>query len=809
MHSSHLANNSLNQHDEPLPHKHHQRKYHHTHRYDRSSFPCSHPSSNVHSQSSMSSSCYKSTSPHHNPPSPNLILNTSNNISKQSAILLYQAFVGGESERSSKVDRVLGGMPDEKSVFMNHQNNTILAAGTQRNHIQSDDSISHNINSFLNEISSSDSISDSILDDENILRRINSMDGNSSISNQQSVDEDHLQYDEESTDSTKRDPMRKAPSRSAITSVLSSNRKKVGTVLISLASLWLYSKYKRKNNKDRRHNFPTSSNITPQKIIGVCKLLMKLFSTQLSRLRLSSFLHTTGKNRLISAAPQSTAASNISWENATAAPLAHLLSLTKTGSISKVMLRGPVISYLHSRQSFVSNGGNQPKQKWSKTTLPSHNSNLLQEILSAILNHGCDDITTLPEPLWQRFLGGPALVIFPFAYLGALYWIMRRLQKSQLDGENDINFGTDKHNTHSSTPNVTFDDVAGIDSALQELSEVVAYIRNPHIFHSIGASPPRGILLYGAPGAGKTLLARAIAGEAGKRTVGAEKGSTINCFAVCSGSDFVETYVGRGAARVRSLFRGVREEAWKNFQGRRSERRRQILVNQQHAARSRIGSTVQDAWGSMHSLMTGSTSAAEEGSWHKYQRPIAIIFIDEIDALAKRRDSGGLSSSLGGCDEREQTLNQLLTEMDGFASGSSTNTSSTGPSGVIVIVIAATNRKQVLDPAILRAGRFDRHVHVPLPDAIGREAILRLHARHIRYDSSSVDFRELAVRKENANSSGADLKNVINEAALLAVRSGSAYVQQQHLLEAAKKASNVSNNNCCHGENDRHPWFVR
>eukprot|EP00956_Cyclotella_meneghiniana_P025313 scaffold52625_cov74-Cyclotella_meneghiniana.AAC.3 len=808
MHSSHIANSiSLNRHEDPLPlpQKHHQRKHHRPHRYNRSSFPCSHPSSSVPSPSSVSSSCYESMS---NQPPTDIILNTSNNVSKQSAILLYEAFVGVESKsKKSDVDREPGDRPDEKSVFINHQNYTRTAAVTQRNNIHLNDSVSHNRKSFLNEISGSDSLSDSVLDDENILQRINSMDSNSSTSNQQSVVDDHTQNDEESTNSTKRDPMQNAPSLSSITSLLLSNRKKVGTVLISLASLWLYSKYKQKNNKDRRHNFfITSSSITQQKIHGVCKLLLKLLTTQLSRLRLSSFLRTTGKNRLIGASHHSTAAPNISWEKATAAPLAHLLSLAKAGNISKVTLRGSVISYLHSRQSFTSNDStDQPKQKWSKTTLPSNSPKLSQEILSTILNHGCDDITTLPEPLWERFLNGPALVIFPFAYLGALFWIMRRLQKNQLDGETDNTFAIDKHNTISSTPNVTFDDVAGIDLALQELKEVVAYIRNPDTFHSIGASPPRGILLYGAPGAGKTLLARAIAGEAGRRTVGADglsaKGSTINCFAVCSGSDFVETYVGRGAARVRSLFRGVREEAWKNFE---RQRRRHILVNKQR-------STLQDAWGSMHSLITtGSTSAAaEEESRQTHQRPIAIIFIDEIDALAKRRDSGGLSSSLGGCNEREQTLNQLLTEMDGFATGSTTKTSLPGPSGVIVIVIAATNRKQVLDPAILRAGRFDRHVHVPLPDAIGREAILRLHARHIRYDSSSVDFRELAARKENANSSGADLKNVINEAALLAVRSGSAYVQQQHLLEAAKRVSSMSTNNRSHLENGQYPLFFR
>jgi cell division protease FtsH len=159
---------------------------------------------------------------------------------------------------------------------------------------------------------------------------------------------------------------------------------------------------------------------------------------------------------------------------------------------------------------------------------------------------------------------------------------------------------------------------------------------------------------------------------------------------------------------------------------------------------------------------------------------MAIIFIDEIDCLAKRRDGSGFSSSLGrGCDEREQTLNQLLTELDGFETGAVSS------DGVDVIVIAATNRPEVLDPAIMRPGRFDRHVRISLPDARGRDAILRVHARHIRWDHSSVDFSLLS--KATQGFSGADLKNVINEAALLAVRSGCLMVEQIHLLEAVQK----------------------
>jgi cell division protease FtsH len=260
------------------------------------------------------------------------------------------------------------------------------------------------------------------------------------------------------------------------------------------------------------------------------------------------------------------------------------------------------------------------------------------------------------------------------------------------------------------------------------------------------------------------------------------------------------------------LFRGVREEAWKNFERRRREFQRDTSIKR---------GAMQDALDSMQSLLTGRTKTLT-ADWNAHQRPMAIIFIDEIDALAKRRDSGGLSSSLGGCDEREQTLNQLLIEMDGFTTGApSQNTQQEGPSGVTVIVIAATNRMEVLDPAVLRAGRFDRHVQVPLPDADGREAILRIHARHIRYDPSSVNFRELADGKPNGNTahvapthnfSGADLKNVINEAALLAVRSGSSCVKQQHLIDAANKVratTDRSHGGGHHYSPQMHQWFVR
>ena len=254
----------------------------------------------------------------------------------------------------------------------------------------------------------------------------------------------------------------------------------------------------------------------------------------------------------------------------------------------------------------------------------------------------------------------------------------------------------------------------------------------------------------------------------------------------------MDTYVGRGAARVRGLFRGVREEAMRNFVRRRG---RGVIgrnatcdvAGGENGVLSRTLSGVSDGmagiWEGVR-LLSGAidaTSAKEDEDCH--QRPTAIIFIDEIDSIAKRRDSGmGSSSSIGGgCDEREQTLNQLLTEMDGFETGGSSPFDR-----VDVIVIAATNRPEVLDPAIMR--RLERHVRVGLPDARGREAILRVHVRRIRWDRSSVNFAGLPTQ----GFSGADLKNVINEAALLAVRRGNSMVTQAHLLEAAQKVMAIS-----------------
>src|SRR5437764_3492445 len=268
----------------------------------------------------------------------------------------------------------------------------------------------------------------------------------------------------------------------------------------------------------------------------------------------------------------------------------------------------------------------------------------------------------------------------PFLLLiGSFFWIMN---SSQAGGSRVMNFGKTRAKMVSKeAPKVTFKDVAGVDEAVEELVEIKEFLENPAKFQSVGAKIPKGVLLYGPPGAGKTLLARAVAGEAGVP------------FLSISGSDFVEMFVGVGAARVRDLF----EQA-------------------------------------------------------KHNAP-AIIFIDEIDAVGRHRGAG----LGGGHDEREQTLNQLLVEMDGFDVKGG------------VILIAATNRPDILDPALLRPGRFDRQIAVGPPDVIGREAVLKVHAKGKPF-AADVDLGVIARRTPGFT--GADLANVINDAALLTTRTG-------------------------------------
>ena len=245
-----------------------------------------------------------------------------------------------------------------------------------------------------------------------------------------------------------------------------------------------------------------------------------------------------------------------------------------------------------------------------------------------------------------------------------------------------------------STEGIRFDDVAGEDEAKENLQEIVNYLHDPSKYKEIGASMPKGILLVGPPGTGKTMLAKAVAGEA-----------NVPFFSI-SGSEFVEMFVGMGASKVRELFSQAKEKA------------------------------------------------------------PCIVFIDEIDAIGQKRSSG---SAYGGNDEREQTLNQLLTEMDGFE----------GNNGVIIL--AATNRPEALDPALTRPGRFDRRVPVELPDLKGREAILRVHAKKVKLEDN-IDFT--AIARMASGASGAELANIVNEAALHAVRSGRKLVSQSDLEES-------------------------
>ena len=281
-------------------------------------------------------------------------------------------------------------------------------------------------------------------------------------------------------------------------------------------------------------------------------------------------------------------------------------------------------------------------------------------------------------------------------FFGIWYLLMRKLQgggqagimsfgknKAKLIGEKDI--GT------------RFEDVAGADEAKEELQEVVDYLAQPQRYLEVGGQMPKGVLLVGPPGTGKTLIARAVAGEAG-----------VPFFSI-SGSEFVEMFVGMGAARVRDLFEQARDKA------------------------------------------------------------PCIIFIDELDALGKARGAAGLT---GGHDEREQTLNQLLVEMDGFDTQKG------------IIIMAATNRPEVLDPALLRSGRFDRQVLIDRPDVNGREQILKIHSKKVKLENN-VDLRIIA--QKTAGFSGADLANAVNEAALLAVRNGRKFVSNKDLDEAVDR----------------------
>ena len=285
--------------------------------------------------------------------------------------------------------------------------------------------------------------------------------------------------------------------------------------------------------------------------------------------------------------------------------------------------------------------------------------------------------------------------VLPILFFVALGEYMSRKLMKRAGGKNAMSFGMGKSSAKiyvKSSEGIRFREVAGEDEAKENLSEIVEYLHNPARYKEIGASMPKGILLVGPPGTGKTMLAKAVAGEA-----------NVPFFSM-SGSEFVEMFVGMGASKVRDLFQQAKEKA------------------------------------------------------------PCIVFIDEIDAIGKKRDG-----QIGGNDEREQTLNQLLTEMDGFEDN-------TG-----VIILAATNRPESLDPALLRPGRFDRRVPVELPDLKGREDILKVHAKKIKV-GDNVDYNKVARMASGA--SGAELANIVNEAALRAVRDNRKFVTQEDLEES-------------------------
>ncbi len=299
------------------------------------------------------------------------------------------------------------------------------------------------------------------------------------------------------------------------------------------------------------------------------------------------------------------------------------------------------------------------------------------------------DIQQTTSPMLSMLLS----LFLPLVIFIGIGEYMRR--KMMGGGKDSMAFGLGKSNAKvyvQSTAGIRFSDVAGEDEAKESLSEIVDYLHNPKKYSDIGASMPKGILLVGPPGTGKTMLAKAVAGE-----------SNVPFFSI-SGSEFVEMFVGMGASKVRDLFKQAKEKA------------------------------------------------------------PCIVFIDEIDAIGKKRDD-----RVAGNDEREQTLNQLLTEMDGFEEN-------TG-----VIILSATNRPESLDPALTRPGRFDRRVPVELPDLLGREAILKVHARKIKA-APDVDYHTIARMASGA--SGAELANIINEAALRAVRDGRSVVSQADLEES-------------------------
>ncbi len=368
----------------------------------------------------------------------------------------------------------------------------------------------------------------------------------------------------------------------------------------------------------------------------------------------------------------------------------EFLTMVEEGKVSRVALdgTGTAIEFLAT---------DDKGRKMVCTTGAMNDPDLVQTLQQAKTADG-EPVDFYKEPLTQQssMLSFLLSWILPIGLMvGAGFLLMRMMQKKM--GGNAMSFGKSNAKVYvQAQTGITFADVAGQDEAKEALAEIVDFLHSPDKYRSVGAVMPKGALLVGPPGTGKTLLAKAVAGEAG-----------VPFFSI-SGSEFVEMFVGMGAARVRDLFKQANEKA------------------------------------------------------------PCIVFIDEIDTIGKSRDGAG---AMGGNDEREQTLNQLLTEMDGFD----------GSRGVIIL--AATNRPETLDKALLRPGRFDRRIPVELPDLEGREAILKVHARKIMLDEK-VDL--LAIARATSGTSGAELANIINEAALRAVKCNRRIVNQSDLEEAVE-----------------------
>lgn len=364
-------------------------------------------------------------------------------------------------------------------------------------------------------------------------------------------------------------------------------------------------------------------------------------------------------------------------------PISDVITRANNGEVSKIVVEG-------NQLTVTPEGSDKPTEKSVKDSSSSLQEQGLKDDAKVTVEYKTPSATA--DVLWNL-----AIIIVPVVLIAVFFLFMMR----QAQGQNNqaMGFGKSKAILYGDDKKkVLFDDIAGNEAAKQDLEEVVDFLKHPKKYEALGAKIPKGVLLVGSPGTGKTMLARAVAGEA-----------NVPFFSI-SGSEFVEMFVGVGASRVRDLFAKAKKNA------------------------------------------------------------PAIIFIDEIDAVGRRRGSG----MGGGHDEREQTLNQILVEMDGFDNGSN------------VIVLAATNRADVLDPALLRPGRFDRRTNIMLPERKDREAILKVH---FKKKPTEEDVNIDALAAKTAGSSGADLANIANEAAIIAARRSSKKISNADITEAFEKVA--------------------